>query len=141
MSLTFHGLIFDVDAEPSPTGGHLLRHPSGPQWPIQLHARPLGEQGFEQAVRMERAKAAGALKDAKVLERTRLTLAGVSTWVFAHKGLSADGVATRQLLALLECGEHLVTLRTAGIEEEGDAVRDRFEQMLIALRSDNDEQP
>ena len=68
-----------------------------------------------------------------------MTLAGAATWVFAHGGLSADGVATRQLLALLQCGEHIVTLRTAGVEDEGDAVRDRFEQLLIGLRSTDDE--
>jgi hypothetical protein len=139
MPLTFHGLIFDVDAEPGPTGGHLLRHPSGPQWPIQLSSRPLGEQGFEQAVKMERAKVAAELSDAKVLERTHLTLAGAPTWVFAHTGLSADGVATRQLLALLHCDEHVITLRTAGIEEEGDGVRNRFEQLLIGLRAIDDD--
>jgi hypothetical protein len=136
MSLTFHGLIFDVDAEPAPTGGHLLRHPSGPQWPILLTSRPLGEQSFEQAVRMERAKVAGELTDAKVLERTHLTLAGAPTWVFFHAGQSADGVATRQLLALLHADDHLITLRTAGVEKEADAVRDRFEQLLIGLRAD-----
>ena len=139
MSLTFHGLIFDVDAEPSALGGHLLRHPSGPQWPIHLSAKPRGERPFEQAVKVERALAAGELTDAKVVERTHLTLAGAATWVFAHSGLSADGVQTHQWLALLDAGEHTVILRVAGSLEERDAVRGRFEQLLIEIKSADDD--
>lgn len=138
MALTFHGLIFDVDTEPAAHGGHLLRHPSGPQWPIHVYAKPLGERPFEQAVKAERALVAGELKDAKVVERTHLTLAGAATWVFAHAGLSADGVETHQQLAILEAGDHAVVLRVAGSIDERDAVRERFEQLLIELRADDD---
>lgn len=136
MALNFHGLIFEVDAEPAPIGGHLLRHPSGPQWPIHLYAKPLGERAFDHAVKAERALAAGELKNAKVLERTHLTLAGAPAWVFAHSGLSADGVETHQLLALLHAEDHAVVLRVAGSLEERDAVRERFEQLLIELKSE-----
>ena len=134
MTLTLHGLLFDVDAETTPEGEHLLHPTSHPDWSIKVTSRPLNTESFDKAVHIERARAAAQVKNAKVLERTHLTLAGVPTWVFVQGGQSADGFAVQQMLALMHANEHLVAMHLMGADEASDSMRACFESALIGLR-------
>ena len=134
MGFRISHLIFDADARPSGDRLFMLDARAGGEYDVLVHARPLDGQGFTEAVKKHRQSEVATLSEAKVLERTSMTIADCDTWLYTYAGRSADGVEARSFMAMIEGGEEMVVVTTLGRASVYLEQRAFFERVLKGVR-------
>lgn len=97
---------------------------------VAIRTRPVLEGGFQSTLDDERAATLRLLPDAKLMERTGLTLLGREARMVIYAAQSADGLPVRFHQAFVLDDDEVVVLSALGQERRRDEVRDLFEKIL-----------